>query len=52
MNGEVQRAIEVSLGKVSDVRRDAGDAAGALAATVEELAIARRLLEQDPGNTE
>ena len=34
------------------MKRDAGDAAGALAAFEEELAIARRLLEQDPGNTE
>ena len=49
---ELQRAIEVSLGKIGDVKRDAGDAAGALAAVEEELDIARRLLEQDPGNTE
>ena len=47
-----QRAIAVSLGKISDVKRDAGDAAGALAAAEEELAIARRLLAPDPGNTE
>ena len=48
----MQRAIAVSLGKISDVKRDAGDAAGALAADEEELAIARRLLAPDPGNTE
>ena len=42
----------MSLGKICDVKRDAGDGPGALAACEEELAIARRLADADPGNTE
>ena len=49
LNTERQRAMSVSLGKICDVKRDAGDAKGALAACEEELAIARRLARVRPG---
>ena len=48
-NDDWQRTIAVSLGKIDDLKRDAGDAAGALAADEESLAIARHLAASDPG---
>ena len=42
--------MSVSLNKVGDVKLQAGDLVGALAAYQESLDIARRLAAQDPGN--
>ena len=48
---EWQRDVSVSLEKLGDFKLRAGDAAGALAAYEESLAIRRKLVEADKGNT-
>ncbi|MCP4308093.1 MAG: tetratricopeptide repeat protein, partial [bacterium] len=50
-NTEWQRDVSVSLNRIGDVRLRAGDAAGAVAAYEQGLAIARRLAETDSDNT-
>jgi tetratricopeptide (TPR) repeat protein len=50
-NAGWQRDLSVSLEKVGDVRFDAGDRAGALAAYEECLAIRRKLAAADSGNS-
>ena len=49
---EAQRDLSVSLDRIGDVKLQAGDRAGALAAYEESLAIRRKLAEADPGNAE
>jgi len=49
-NASWQRDLSVSHNKVGDVLRSQGDAAGALSAYRDSLAIAERLAEQDPTN--
>jgi len=44
--------VSLSLERVGDMRRAAGDPAGALAAYEENLAIARKLAAADPGNAQ
>ncbi|MCP4386459.1 MAG: TIR domain-containing protein, partial [Hyphomicrobiales bacterium] len=51
-NLAVQRSRSVMLSQFGDTYLTAGDAAGALAAYEQGLAIARRLVETDPDNTE
>jgi hypothetical protein len=49
-NAGWQRDVSVSLDNVGNVRRAAGDRAGALSAHEESLAIRRKLAAADPGN--
>ena len=49
-NAVAQRDLSVSLDRIGDVKLQAGDRAGALAAYEESLAIRRKLAEADPGN--
>ena len=44
--------MSVSLNRLGDVKLQAGDQAGALAAYQESLDIARKLAAQDPGNAQ
>ena len=47
-----QRDVSVSLNHVGDVKRQAGDQAGAFAAYQESLAIERKLVAADPSDTQ